>query len=252
MDSQADLEFFTRDGLPRLAVQRCTGTGPGLVFLPGYRSDLTGAKAQYLFAAARQAGRAALLLDYRGHGRSEGRFEDGTIGAWTQDAIDVFDALTAGPQIVVGSSMGGWIACLLARARPERVAALVGIAAAPDFTERLLRPLLSPAQQAALASQGKFEVPSIYDPVPTVYTRALFEDGARHGVLDAPLPVAGKVRLLHGLADPDVPWRMSVDLAAHVTSPDARVILIKDGDHRLSRAQDLALLARTVEEAAEP
>jgi pimeloyl-ACP methyl ester carboxylesterase len=247
----SDVEFFTRDGLPRLAVQRRDGTGPGLVFLPGFRSDLTGTKAQFLFERARYQGRAALLLDYRGHGRSDGRFEDGAIGDWAQDAIDAIAALTSGPQIVVGSSMGGWIMCLVARALPDRVAGLIGIAAAPDFTERLMRPLLTDAQRASLARDGKFEVASIYDPVPTVYTRRLFEDGANQLVLTTPLAVHGKVRLLHGLKDPDVPWQHSVDLAEHLTCDDARVLLVKDGDHRLSRPQDLELLAQAVEEVAQ-
>ncbi|MDB5367911.1 MAG: hydrolase, alpha [Rhodospirillales bacterium] len=245
------VENFARDGLPLLAVQRLQGRGPGLVFLPGFRSDLTGTKAQFLFEQARSEGRAALLLDYRGHGRSEGRFEDGTIGDWARDAIDAIEALTQGPQIVVGSSMGGWIACLVARAIPHRVAGLIGIAAAPDFTERLLRPALSDAQRTALATQGKFELPSDYDPAPTIITQKLFDDGARQLVLNAKLEVGGKVRLLHGLKDPDVPWQVSVELAEHLTCEDTRVVLVKDGDHRLSRSEDLDLLARTVDELAE-
>ncbi|GIL39839.1 alpha/beta hydrolase [Roseiterribacter gracilis] len=242
------VEMYERDGLPRLATQRIAGKGPGIVFLPGFRSDLTGTKAQFLFELAKSDGRAALLLDYRGHGASDGRFEDGAIGDWAKDAIDAITALTTGPQIVVGSSMGGWIACLVARALPDRVAGLVGIAPAPDFTERLMRPALTDAQRKALDTVGKFEVASIYDPVPTVYTRRLFEDGVHQLVLNTPLVVQGKVRLLHGLKDPDVPWQHSVDLAEHVTCDDARVVLVKDGDHRLSRPTDLGLLADAVAE----
>jgi pimeloyl-ACP methyl ester carboxylesterase len=240
--------MYERGGLPRLAVQRLDGAGPSLVFLPGFRSDMTGTKAQFLFDRAKSEGRAALLLDYRGHGQSDGRFEDGAIGDWAQDAIDAVEALTTGPQIVVGSSMGGWIACLVARALPHRITGLIGIAAAPDFTERLMRPALTDAQRAALATDGKFELPSDYDPVPTIITRRLFEDGAEQLVLTKPLAVNGKVRLLHGLNDPDVPWLQSVDLAEHLTCDDARVVLVKDGDHRLSRPQDLDLLASAVRE----
>ena len=224
-----------------LAARLLPGRAPTVVFLPGFRSDMGGDKASHLarFCAAR--GQALLRLDYSGHGASGGRFEDGTITRWTDDALAVIDRLAAGPLILVGSSMGGWIALLVARARPDRVAALVGLAAAPDFTERLMWDAMAPPERARLLAEGVLHAPSRYGP-PTPITRALIADGRRHLLLDAPIPLACPVRLLHGQRDPDVPWETSLRLAERITGNDVRVTLVKDGDHRLSRAADLALL----------
>lgn len=232
----------------RIAYARRSGAAPGIVFLPGFRSDMTGGKAMALDAWAAETGRACLRFDYPGHGASDGRFEEGTIGAWAAAAQHALERLTEGPQVLVGSSMGGWIMALLARRCSGRVAGLVGIAAAPDFTERLIRPGLSDAARAALERDGRIDLPSEYAEEPTPLTRLLMEEARAHMVLDAPLAFDGPARLLHGLRDPDVPWQTSVDLAERLTGSDVVVTLIKDGDHRLSRPQDLVRLIDAVAE----
>lgn len=235
-----------RPSKPALAYCATPGAGPGIVFLGGFGSDMTGTKAMALEDAAKARGRAFLRLDYSGHGQSEGRFTDGTITDWFADALAVFDAVTEGPQIVVGSSMGGWMALLLARARPDRVKALVGIAAAPDFTVRLMSEELNDEQRATLLRDGILHRPSEYgDPMPI--TLKLVESGKDNLVLDGPIAFAGPVRLLHGQADPDVPWQHSLKTAAALAGGDVCTILIKNGDHRLSRPQDLALLIQTID-----
>lgn len=231
------------DGV-ELAWRRLPGRGPGMVFLGGFNSDMTGSKAEDLAAFCAGQGRAFLRFDYSGHGTSGGRFEDGTIGRWAADAAAVLDALTEGPQILVGSSMGGWIALLLALRRPGRVAGLVGIAAAPDFTTRI-EAALPPEIRAIIDRDGVWHRPSAYgDPYPI--TRALLEEGRQHLLLDAPVRIDVPVRLLHGQQDPDVPWELSLQTAAALTSQDVEVTLVKDGDHRLSRPQDLRLLRRVL------
>lgn len=228
-----------------LAWARVEGRGPTVVFLPGFRSDMTGDKATSLAAFCASRGYGMLRFDYSGHGTSGGDFLDGTIGAWAADALAAIDALTTGKLILVGSSMGGWIALLAALARPQRMAGLIGIAPAPDFTARLLIQRFSADQRATLERDGVVYIPSQYG-APTPFTRKLVEDGANHLVLTGRMPIDCPVRLLHGQADPDVPWDLSLQIAEQVTSPDVQVTLIKDGDHRLSRPQDLALLRRTV------
>jgi pimeloyl-ACP methyl ester carboxylesterase len=234
-----------RGNFTELAWARLEGTSPTVVFLPGFRSDMGGDKATALAAFCASRGVGMLRFDYSGHGASSGDFLDGTIGAWAADALAAIDALTSGRLILVGSSMGGWIALLTAMARPERVAALVGVAAAPDFTQRLMWDAMAPPERAALQRDGVLYVPSQYGD-PTPITRALIEDGATHLVLTGRIPVACPVRLLHGQADPDVPWELALQIAAEVESSDTRVVLVKDGDHRLSRPADLALLRQVV------
>ncbi len=221
------------------------GTSPTVVFLPGFRSDMTGDKATSLAAFCARRGIAMLRFDYSGHGASSGDFVDGTIGAWAADALAAIDALTSGPLILVGSSMGGWIALLTALARPDRIAALVGVAAAPDFTQRLMWDAMAPSERATLERDGVLYVPSQYGD-PTPITHALIEDGARHLVLTGSVPISCPVRLLHGQADPDVPWELALRIAEKVQTADTQVILVKDGDHRLSRPADLALLHQTI------
>ena len=227
--------------------QKIDGWGPTVVFLPGFRSDMTGDKATMLAAFCAARGVGMLRFDYSGHGASSGDFLDGTIGAWAADALAAVDALTEGKLILVGSSMGGWIALLTARARPERMAGLVGIAAAPDFTQRLMWDSMAPVERETLRRDGVLYVPSQYGD-PTPITMKLIEDGARHHVLTGSVPVRCPVRLLHGQADPDVPWELALRIAEQVETPDVRVTLVKDGDHRLSRPSDLALLRATVAE----
>ncbi len=230
-----------------LAYHRSPGRSPGVVFLGGYASDMTGTKAIALEAHVRSRGHAFLRFDYRGHGQSGSRFEDGTIGRWRDDALAAIDALTEGPQVLVGSSMGGWIALLVALTRPERVAGLVGIAAAPDFTEDLMWAEFDEAQRATLSAERILRLPSAYSDQPTVVTMDLIEDGRTHLLLRAPIPIPRPVRLLQGMRDPDVPYRHALTLADRLESDDVQIRLIKDGDHRLSTARDLAILAETVD-----
>jgi pimeloyl-ACP methyl ester carboxylesterase len=224
------------------------GRVPGVVFLGGYASDMTGTKALFLEARCRAAGRAFLRFDYRGHGASPGRFEDGTISAWTEDALLAVDSVAGGPVVLVGSSMGVWIALRVALARPDRAAGLVGIAGAPDFTQDLLPARLGPEAMAAIRRDGLVRVPSAYSDSPYVYTRALVEDGERARVLGRPIPFRGPVHLLHGMADPDVPWSKSLAVLEALEGADARLVLVKDGDHRLSRPQDLELIGRELDD----
>lgn len=224
------------------------GAAPGVMFCGGFMSDMTGTKALALEAWAVGQGLSYTRFDYQGHGASSGRFADGTIGMWAEDAIAVLDRVAQGPQILVGSSMGGWIALLAARARPDRVAALVGVASAPDFTEDLVWGGLDAEARTALLHDGAWYRPSQYFADPKPVTLALVEDGRRHLLLRGPIPFAGPVRLLHGMADADVPWRTSLRLAEALTATDVRLTLVKDGDHRLSRPEDIALLCRTVAE----
>ena len=231
-----------------LAYHRTAGKTPGIVFLGGFKSDMTGSKALALEEFAKARGQAFLRFDYSGHGASGGKFTDGCIGDWAKDAIALLDAQTEGPQILVGSSMGGWLMLLAALARPDRVAGLVGIAAAPDFTEDLMWDNFSPEIRETILREGSYAEPSSYSDEPYIITRKLIEDGRNHLLLRQPIPLSCPVRLLHGMRDPDVPWQVSVRLAEALETEDVRLALVKDGDHRLSREQDLALLRATVEE----
>lgn len=254
-DSKAAAWLALPDGR-RIAYRRRDATQltrgcAGIMFLCGFRSDMTGTKASFLESHCAARGLGFLRFDYSGHGQSGGDFTDGTIGRWAEEAAAVLDR-SDGPMILVGSSMGGWIMLLAALARPRRVAGLIGIAPAPDFTERLLWDALSEAQRAELAARGRLEMPSQYAETPTIVTRNLIEEGRRHLLLAAPIGIHCPVRLLHGMADPDVPHALSLELADRLAGDDVRVTLIKDGDHRLSRPQDLALLAQLVDELAQP
>jgi pimeloyl-ACP methyl ester carboxylesterase len=223
------------------------GPLPGIVFLGGFMSDMSGSKALHLEAYARRAGRAFLRFDYRGHGASSGAFAEGTIGAWAGDAVAALDALTEGPQILVGSSMGGWIMLLAALARPERVAGLIGIAAAPDFTEDLIWGRATPEQRAEIERRGYIDQPSDYSEAPYRITRHLVEEGRDHLLLGEAIPLHCPVRLIHGLEDRDVPWQTSLRLAEALAGSDVEVALVKGAAHRLSEPADLARLERTIE-----
>ena len=241
--------FRTGDGR-EIAYSRVSGRGPGVVFLAGFRSDMQGTKALFLENWARELGRAYLRFDYTGHGASSGDFAAGAIGDWARDAGDVLAELTEGPQVLVGSSMGGWIALLLARGMPERVAGLVGIAAAPDFTEDSMWAEMDEAARARLLREGRIELPSDYDDQPLLITRRLIEDGRRNLVLRAPLRLDFPVRLLHGTEDRDVALSVPLRLLAHAEGPDIRLTLVKGADHRFSAPANLELTARTVDEVA--
>jgi pimeloyl-ACP methyl ester carboxylesterase len=231
-----NLAWIAQDGAP---------DRPTTVFLPGFNSDMGGNKAAALAGYCAAQGHALLRFDYSGHGASEGRFEDGTIGQWTLDALAVIDGVTTGPLLLVGSSMGGWIALKVAIARASRLAGLIGVAAAPDFTEELMWQAMTGEERALLTARGRIEIPNPYGP-PTPVTARLIEDGRRQLVLDKPITIDCPVRLLHGQRDPDVPWELSLRTAAAITGPDVTVTLIKDGDHRLSRPRDITLLERTL------
>ncbi len=221
-------------------------TLPGIIFLSGFMSDMTGSKALALETYARTRGQAFVRFDYLGHGASSGRFEEGTIGRWADDAVAVVDELSDGPQILVGSSMGGWIMLLAALARPERVAGLVGIAAAPDFTETLMWNAFGPEIRATIQRDGVYRQPSDYDEGPYPITLRLIEDGRDHLLMDKPIPIACPVRLIHGAVDPDVPYALSLELMDRLESADVEVTLVKGGGHRLSEPQDLARLTNAV------
>jgi len=239
--------ILAREDGATIAYRRRAGATPGIVFLGGFMSDMNGTKASFLdeFAAAR--GRAFLRFDAFAHGASSGDFARATIGRWRQDMLAVLDHLTEGPQIVVGSSLGGWLMLLAALDRPERVAALVGIAAAPDATEDLMWGQFPAEIRATILRDGAAEIATAYGDRPYLFTRRLIEEGRDHLVMRAPLPIHCPVRLIQGMNDPDVPWRTSLALADNISGGDVTVTLVKDGDHRLSRARDLALLARTIE-----
>lgn len=232
----------------RIAYRQTPGAGPGIVFLGGLRSDMTGTKAEHLEAWALAGGRAFLRFDYTGHGASSGAFTDGCIGDWARDAGDAITALTSGPQILVGSSMGGWIALLLAKRLTKHVAGLVGIAAAPDFTEDSMWAEMDADQQARLMSEGRVELPSDYSDEPYVITRRLIEDGRGNLVLRDPLDLPFPVRLVHGTEDADVPLDVATRLMTHSRGPDMRLTVLKNADHRFSSPEALALIVRSLEE----
>jgi len=233
-----------------IAAVRREGDGPDVLFLSGFRSDMDGSKALALDAWAARTGRALVRFDYSGHGRSGGRFEDGTIGRWLEESLAVLDGLCRRPVILVGSSMGGWLALLVARARRGAAAGLVLVAPAPDFTTRLLEPSLDAEARAALARDGVWMRPSAYGDGPYPVTRALIEDSRAHLLLDRPIEVGCPVHILQGVRDEAVPWSYATELVSKLAGEEVVLTLIKDGDHRLSRPQDVERLIAAVEEIA--
>lgn len=232
----------------QIAYHRHAGKAPGVVFLGGFRSDMEGSKALFLQDWAEKQGRAFLRFDYSGHGKSSGSFEEGAIGDWFEDARSALLGLTEGPQVLVGSSMGGWIALLLARALPAHVAGLVGIAAAPDFTEDSMWSGFSEDQRNELMTKGRVALPSDYSDAPYVITRRLIEEARSRLVLRDPLDLPFPVRLLQGTADTDVPVSVAIRLLNHATGPDIQLTLSKDDDHRFSTPRCLAMIANAIEE----
>ncbi len=236
-----------------IAVRRRAGTnpptGPGFVWLGGYRSDMAGTKAMALDAWCDEQGFACCRHDYSGHGESGGAFRDGTISRWTEESLAVFDAFTDGPQVLVGSSMGGWVALLMARelkrrGEADRLAGMLLIAPAPDFTHELMWPQLTEAQKREIVEKGQLEEPSQYSDEPNIYTRALFDDGEKNLVMTGPIETGCPVHIVQGMLDPDVPYEHAMKLCECLAAEDVTVTLVKDGDHRLSRPQDIALLLR--------
>ncbi len=237
--------YLTTPAGCRIAYHRTPGAGPGIVFLGGFKSDMEGTKARWLEDWARDAGRAFLRLDYSGHGESSGAFTEGAIGDWTADARAVIDTVTSGPQILVGSSMGGWIALLLARDSPDRIAGLVTVAAAPDFTEDAIWAGFDADQRAALLSDGQVALPSDYGD-PYIITRRLIDEARDHLVLRAPLDLPFPVRFLQGTADEDVEIQVALRLLEHANGPDMRLTLVKGADHRFSDPDCLALIGAAI------
>ena len=245
-DLTPPLWLVRADGV-RLAYRHQPGKGPTLVFLPGYMSDMQGSKALALEAWATRESRAMLRLDYTGCGESEGAFENGTLNVWRDDVLLMIDQLIWGPVVLVGSSMGGWLALLIARALPSQVVGMVGIASAPDFTEWGF----SDEEKARLAKYGRLERASEYGSELMITTRAFWESGKANCLLHSEIAIDCPVRLIHGQCDSDVPWQISLDIAAQLRSADVQMLLIKDGDHRLSRPQDIAVMLRTVNDLLE-
>lgn len=245
-------EHFLSPQNRRIAFHQSEGEGPGIVFLGGFRSDMTGTKALWLEGWARAQGRAFLRFDYSGHGQSSGAFEEGAIGDWFEDAAALIAAHTTGPQVLVGSSMGGWIALLLARLMPQRIAGLVGIAAAPDFTEDSMWSGFTEEQRRQLMTMGRLELPSDYAPEPYVITRRLIEEGRANLVLRAPLQLPFPTRFLQGTADTDVPVSVALRLLDHVAGDNIRLTLVKGADHRFSTPDCLALIGQAVAEVLAP
>ncbi len=234
--------FHTLPDGNRIAYRHVPGAGPTLVFLPGYMSDMAGGKATAVFDWAEANGRACLLLDYSGCGESDGAFAEGTLSRWRHEVLALIEAQIDGPVVLVGSSMGGWLMLLIALARPERVAGLVGIAAAPDFTAWGF----SDEQQAELLVGETVLEENAYGPQPTPTFPGFWNDGQANLLLGGAIALDCPVRLIHGQLDPDVPWELSLQLAESLRSGDVQVTLVKDGDHRLSRDTDIALLLRTL------
>jgi len=238
-------DYLTTPSGRRIAYHRDPGAGPGLMFLGGFKSDMEGTKAIHLQALARLQGRAFVRFDYSGHGQSSGEFTQGAIGDWAEDARAVLDQLTEGPQILVGSSMGGWISLLLARAAPERLAGLVTIAAAPDFTEDSMWAGFSPDQQKTLISEGQVALPSEYG-APYIITRRLIEEGRQNLVLREALDLPFPVRFVQGTADADVETSVAIRLIEHATGPDMRLTLLKGADHRFSSPEALGVVEAAI------
>lgn len=240
----SDPDFLVRSDGVRLAYRLTRGVGPTIVFLPGYMSDMAGTKALALERWAAADGRSMLRFDYSGCGASDGDFETATLTGWRDDALLLIDRLTEGPLLLVGSSMGGWLMLLLALARPHRIAGLIGVAAAPDFTDWGF----TQDKKLELLSRGRLEEVSQYSDRPTVTTRAFWQSGEANRLLHAEIAIDCPVRLLHGQRDPDVPWEYAIHLARRLRSADVQTLLVKDGDHRLSRDADISRLIATVAE----
>ena len=238
-----DTKHFAMPDGRRIAYRHIRGSGPALVFLPGYLSDMTGGKATALFDWAREQGRACLLLDYSGCGQSEGDFADGTLSRWCDEVLALIESVLDGPVIVIGSSMGGWLMLMVGMKLEDRLAGMIGIASAPDFTDWGR----SDMDKAKLADGETVYDENPYGPDPTPMHSTFWADGQSQRLLGAEIPIDAPVRLIHSQRDTDVPWNISMQLAEALRSDDIQVTLLKDGDHRLSREQDIALLLRTVE-----
>ena len=241
-----DCEYLALGQGRTIAYRKSRGASPGVVFLGGFRSDMEGTKAVYLEKVFASRNRSFLRFDYCGHGRSSGRFEDGCIGEWAEEAAETITSVTDGPQILVGSSMGGWVALLLSKWIPSKISGLVGIASAPDFTETFERNLTE-SQREQLTETGRIEMPSEYSDEPLVFTRKLIEDGNRNLVLKDPLNLPFPSRFLQGSEDEDVEPSVAIRLFEHVEGPDVRLTMVKGADHRFSNDDCLSLIVREID-----
>jgi pimeloyl-ACP methyl ester carboxylesterase len=244
--SRKEARILPRADGATIAYHKLDGDGPGIVFLGGFRSDMTGTKAQALEEYCRAENRAFVRFDYFGHGNSSGDFTDGTIGRWAEDAICVVDEITDGPQILIGSSMGGWIMLLAALAHPDRIAALIGVAAAPDFTETLMWQRYPEDVRETLRRDGVYFQPTPYEEGPYAITMKMIEEGRDHLLLARAIDISCPVHLIQGMMDEAVPWRHALAITENLSSDRVTLTLVKDGDHRLSRDEDLARLTRTL------
>lgn len=240
--------FIKTDDNRKIAYSLSEGKSPCVIFLGGFKSDMTGTKATAIEAACKEVGQRFIRFDYGGHGKSEGRFEDGTIGSWKKDALLVLDKLGAESNILVGSSMGAWIALLCALERKEKVSALIGIAGAPDFTEKLIWEKFTPKQKEQIKKTGIYYAPSCYGEEPYPITLKLIEEARNHLLLDAEIAIDIPIRLFQGMEDTDVPWQTSVTLAQKLYSKDVILTFIKDGDHRLSSPKQLEIVINSIKE----
>jgi pimeloyl-ACP methyl ester carboxylesterase len=241
--------IITRKNGVTIAYDYISGKSPGVIFLPGLKSNMLGIKAEAVRSFCEKRGQAFLRFDYTGHGQSSGSFEDGSIGAWLTDTIFVLEELAIGPQLLVGSSMGGWIMLLVALQKPERIAAMIGLAAAPDFTENLIWRKFDNNQKARIKKDGYIDLPNCYDIAdPYRITYKLIKDGRRHLILKNQIPINIPIRLIHGICDNDVPYTLSQKLLEKMQSNDIEIILTKQGDHRLSSKTDLKRLSVVLKE----
>lgn len=241
-------KIIQSDNDTEIAYRQIEGAGTGVIFIGGFMSDMTGTKATFLEELCQQYGRPFIRFDHYGHGISSGKLEEGTIGHWLRDSVFVIDKLTQGPQVLVGSSMGGWLMILAALQRKDRIQGLVGVGSAPDFVKDFDR--LTPEQQAVFIRDGMVTIPSQFGDSPYKVTQKLVEEGMQHCILGKTIPLQCKVRLMHGLADTDVPWQKSIELSECLLSSDVVVALIKDGQHRLNDESHLKILGDFVREVA--
>lgn len=240
-------QFLVGKNDAQIAYHYTPGKGPGVMFLTGFKSDMNGGKALALEDHCIEQGRAFLRFDYQGHGESSSEFEEGSIGQWADDAVAVLDGIAEGPQILVGSSMGGWIMLLVALKRKERIAGLLGLAAAPDFTEDLIWDAFDEGQLAAMERDGRVEIPNCYDEEPYHITKQLVDEGRNQLLLRDRIDLNVPVRLIQGMRDEDVPWETALKLSECLVTDDVEVQLVKDGGHRLSEPHDLARLCQTLD-----
>ncbi len=247
-ESNNSLHFLELGEGRRIAYHLTEGRNPCVIFMGGFKSDMTGSKALALEDLCKSTGQRFIRFDYTGHGQSSGNFRDGTIGSWQQDVLDVIDRLGAAKNILVGSSMGGWMMLLAALARPQKIVGLVGVASAPDFTENLIRNQMNEEQKRTMQEKGEIVLPSCYGEDPYPITARLLEEGSKHLLLTAPININVPVRLIHGMQDEDVPWQTSVMLSERLASQNVKLEFIKDGGHRLSEEPHLAVLRRVVKE----